>query len=138
MVTVFQPLLITPTSYPVYKGEDVAVRLDKLGGAGACNWILTDLQEMTKGDDFIVVRPRTDVALGTQYIVQCRDQNGEMAQSSIIVGSLPGDLDSNGIIDESEVQITMDKYFSGEPLNGVDIDKHQLFIHVEANITVNP
>jgi hypothetical protein len=138
IVTVFQPLLISPTSYPVYKGESVAVRFNKLGGSGACEWILTDLTEITKGPEFLVVRPRTDVELGTTYTVACRDQNGDTAQSKIIVGSLPGDLNGDGVIDDDEAQIAMDKYFNDEEsLNGVPMDKNQLFLHIESNLIFN-
>lgn len=137
-VTVFQPLLISPTSYPVYKGESVAVRFNKLGGSGACDWTMSDLTEITKSADSLVVRPRTDVALGTTYTVACRDQNGDKVESKIIVGSLPGDLDKNGAINDEEAQIAMDKFFNGEqPLNGVPIDKEQLFLHIENNLTIN-
>jgi len=130
-INVFQPLLISPTSYSVYKGESVAVRFYQLGGVGACDWQLADLQEVTRGDDFIVVRPRTDVELGHQYTVACRDQNGDVAQSSIVVGTLPCDLNGNVSIDEQEVAICMDKFFNGESLNGVTINNAQLYVNIE-------
>jgi len=113
-INVFQPLLISPSFYPVYKGESVAVRFDKSGGVGACDWQLADLQEVTRGDDFIVVRPRTDVELGHQYTVTCRDKNGDVAQSIIVVSDLPCDLDGTISIDEQEMQTCMDKFFNGE------------------------
>ena len=130
-INVEQPLLISPTSYSVYKGESVAVRFYQLGGVGACDWQLADLQEVTRGDDFIVVRPRTDVELGHQYTVACRDQNGDVAQSSIVVGTLPCDLNGNVSIDEQEVAICMDKFFNGESLNGVTINNAQLYVNIE-------
>ena len=130
-VTVFQPLLILPTSYPVYQGESVVVRFNKLGGLGVCDWHLGDLPEVIKGDDFVVVKPWTDVELGTQYVVACRDQNGDVAQSSIIVGTLLCDLDGSVSIDEQEVQICLDTFFNGENLNGVTINNVQLYVNIE-------
>jgi hypothetical protein len=84
-VNVFEPLLISPNSYMVYQGENVTVRFDKKGGAGKCDWALSDLQEVEKTDEYIVVRPATDVEVGTTYSVFCRDQNGDIAQANIIV-----------------------------------------------------
>ena len=136
-INVIQPLMISPAHYQVYKGESAAVRFNQLGGAGNCDWTLTDVQEIAKGDNFVVVRPRADVELGSKYSVGCRDQNGEVAKATITVGSLPADLDGNGVIDDEEVQICVDKFFDKEPLAGEKIDKRQLFLHVESNININ-
>jgi hypothetical protein len=84
-VNVFEPLLISPNSYMVSQGENVTVRFDKKGGAGKCDWALADLQEVEKTDEYIVVRPSTDVEVGTTYSVFCRDQNSDIAQANIIV-----------------------------------------------------
>jgi hypothetical protein len=86
-VNVFEPLLISPNSYMVSQGENVTIRFDKKGGAGKCDWALADLQEVEKTDEYIVVRPATDVEVGTTYSVFCRDQNGDIAQANIIVVS---------------------------------------------------
>jgi hypothetical protein len=131
-ITVIQPLIVSPVSYPVFRGEKVKVRFEKRGGAGACDWVLIDLQEVEKGDDYIVVRPRTDIELGKKYLISCHDQNGEVAQSEIVVGNLPIDLNADGIISEEEILICIDKFFKGERLNGVNMDRQQLFLHVEA------
>jgi hypothetical protein len=86
-VNVFQPLLFSPKSHSVYVGENVTVRFDKLGGAGKCDWIFTDLEVIEKKDNYVLVRPRTDVEVGTNYKVLCRDQNGDIAEADIIVVS---------------------------------------------------
>ncbi len=134
-VEVFQPLLISPNSHPVYVGENVKVRFDKLGGAGKCDWVLTDLQEIEKGDNYLVVKPRTDVEIGTTYSITCRDQNGDMTAADVIVGNLPADIDTNGLISDEELQVAIDNYFDNTPLNGVQLDDHDLFLTIEANFT---
>jgi hypothetical protein len=131
-ITVIQPLMVSPVSYLVYRGESVAVRFEKRGGFGVCDWNFTDLQEVEKGDDYIVVRPRTDVEFGTEYMVGCRDQDGAVAQSKIVVNGLLIDLDVDGFISEEEVLISIEKFFKGEELNGVKLDRRQLFLHLEA------
>ena len=136
-VTVFQPLLISPNSHPVYVGENVKVRFDKLGGAGKCDWVLTDLQEIDKADTYLVVKPRTDVEIGTTYSITCRDQNGDMAAADIIVGNLPADTDTNGEISDEELQAAIVSYFENTPLNGVQINKTELYLTVEANVENN-
>jgi hypothetical protein len=136
-VNVFQPLLLSPNSHPVYVGENVAVRFDQLGGAGKCDWVLTDLQEVEKADNHLVVRPRTDVEIGTTYTVTCRDQNGDMASADVIVGNLPADIDTNGVISDDELQNAINSYFENTPLNGVQINKTELYLTVEANIQNN-
>jgi len=95
------------------------------------------LQEVEKGDTYLVVRPRTDVEIGTTYNITCRDQNSEMTQADIIVGSLPADTDTNGQISDEELQAAIENYFNNTPLNGVQIDDRDLFLTIEANITVN-
>jgi hypothetical protein len=107
-VNVFEPLLLSPNSYLVYKGENVAVRFDKLGGAGKCDWVFTNLQQVEKEDNYVVVRPRTDVELGTTYHITCRDQNGDMTTADIIVGNLPADTDTNGEISDEELQAAIE------------------------------
>ena len=136
-VNVFQPLLISPNSHPVYVGENVAVRFDQLGGAGKCDWVLTDLQEVEKADNYLVVRPRTDVEIGTSYTVTCRDQNGDMASADVIVGNLPADTDTDGEISDEELQAAIESYFENSPLNGVQINKTELYLTVEANVENN-
>ncbi len=133
-VNVFQPLLLSPSSHPVYVGENVKVRFDKLGGAGKCDWVVTDLQEIKQADNYIVVQPRTDVELGTTYSITCRDQNGEMTQADIIVGNLPADTDINGLISGEELQIAIDSYFGELPLNGVQLDDSDLYLTIEASL----
>jgi hypothetical protein len=136
-VEVFQPLLISPNSHPVYVGENVKVRFDKLGGAGKCDWVVTDLQEIDKADNYIVVQPRTDVEIGTTYSITCRDQNGDMTAADVIVGNLPADTDTNGEISDEELQAAIVSYFENTPLNGVQINKTELYLTVEANIENN-
>ncbi len=131
VVTVAQSLMISPTSYSVYKGENVAVRFNKLGGTGKCDWILDGITEVTKGDDFLVIRPRTDVDMGTTYTVGCRDQVGDQAQASVTVTSLPADMDGDGKINDTEAEAGIDAYFGEKPLNGVSIDKTNLYDIVE-------
>ncbi len=136
-IEVFQPLLISPNSHPVYVGENVAVRFDKLGGAGKCDWVLTDLQEIDKADNYLVVKPRTDVEIGTTYSITCRDQNGDMTAADIIVGNLPADINTDSVISDEELQAAIDSYFANTPLNGVQMNKTNLYITVEANIANN-
>lgn len=62
-------------------------------------------------------------------------QNGEMLQSSIIIGSFPGDLDKNAIIDADEANLCFERFFAGETLGGVNMDKSQLYRHIEAFIS---
>jgi hypothetical protein len=136
-VNVFQPLLISPNSYSVYKGENVAIRFDKLGGSGKCDWTLGELQATDTGDNSLVVRPRTDVELGTTYNITCRDQNGDMVGADIVVSNLPADTDTNGEISDEELQAAIDSYFGNTPLNGVQMNKTNLYITVEANVENN-
>ncbi len=136
-VNVFQPLLISPNSHPVYVGENVAVRFDKLGGAGKCDWVLDGLTEIEKADTYLVVRPRTDVEIGTTYSITCRDQNGEMTGADVIVGNLPADTNSDSVISDEELQAAIESYFANTPLNGVQIDDRDLYLSIEANVTVN-
>lgn len=136
-VNVFQPLLISPNSHPVYVGENVAVRFDQLGGAGKCDWVLTDLQEVEKADNYLVVRPRTDVEIGSSYTVTCRDQNGDMASADVIVGNLPADTDTDGSISDDELENAINNYFNDLPVNGVQLDDRDLYLTIEANVRVN-
>jgi hypothetical protein len=133
MISVVQPLVLSPTFIPVYRGESAAVRISKVGGAGACDWSLIGLQELKdyKGPDYIVVRPRTDVKLGERYTVSCRDQAGDVAKSEILVTNLPIDLDANGIITEDEIAAAIERFFKDENIGKIKIDRSLLFLHLE-------
>jgi len=65
-------------------------------------------------------------------MVSCRDQDGAVAQSKIVVNGLLIDLDVDGFISEEEVLISIEKFFKAEELNGVKLDRRQLFLHLEA------
>ncbi len=122
-ITVIQPLIVSPVSHVVYRGVSDKLRFEKRGGSGGCDWILTDLDEVEKGDKYIVVRTPADGKVGKEYTVRCRDQNGEMAQSKIVVANLSVDLNGDGIISEEEILICIEKYFNRGMLNGVTIDR---------------
>jgi hypothetical protein len=130
-VSVIQPLIIRPVAYTFYKGHSKPVRFTYLGGAGLCEWLPENVQVVERGEHHIMVLPQAS-EVGTQSSISCRDQNGEMAKASLIVTNRPGDLDGNGTIDDTEAQIGIDKFFRRENLNGVKMDRTQLFLHLES------
>jgi len=130
-VTVIQPLIILPVSYTFYKGDAKPVRFTYLGSAGICDWLPENVQVVERGNHHIMVLPQAS-EVGTQSSISCRDQNGDIAKASLIVTNRPGDLDGNGFIDETEAQIGIDKFFRRENLNGVKMDRTQLFLRLEA------
>ncbi|MCP4699971.1 MAG: VWA domain-containing protein [Gammaproteobacteria bacterium] len=136
-VNVVEPLLLSPPLVTVYQGESSKVRFNATGLAGeACNWTLPQigLEEKGKGADFIVVQPRTDVEVGTKHEVSCQ-ANGKTTRANILVINLPGDLDNDGDIDAGEAKNAINAFFEeSKPLDGVKIDRIQLFMHVESFI----
>ncbi|HEW97308.1 MAG: hypothetical protein DRR16_21580 [Candidatus Parabeggiatoa sp. nov. 3] len=130
-ITVIQPLIIRPVSYTFYKGDSKPVRFTYLGGAGICDWLPENVQVVERGNHHIMVLPQA-TEVGTQSSISCRDQNADIARASLIVTNRPGDLDGNGSIDETEAQIGIDKFFRRENLNGVKMDRTQLFLHLES------
>ena len=82
-----------------------------------------------KTDNYIVIQPRTDVELGTQYQITCHDQKGNQAHSTITVAQLQNDLDSDGFINVDEASKSITLFFASD--RGID-DKTMLFFHLEA------
>ncbi|MCP4702358.1 MAG: VWA domain-containing protein [Gammaproteobacteria bacterium] len=138
-VTVVQKPLLAPTSYVAYQGESVKVRINRSGGTGACDWTYNELQPVMTGTDYLVVQPRTDVELGIQYLISCRDGKGDKVSSTITVGRLPGDLDKDGQIDSGEARHAIDKHFDQEDneVNGVGMDRALLYVHMDAFLAVS-
>jgi len=130
-ITVKQPLIILPVSYTFYKGESKPVRFTYSGGADICEWMPENVQVVEQRNNYIRVLPQA-TEVGTQSSISCRDQKGDIARASLIVTNRPGDLDGNGFIDETEAQIGIDKFFRRENLNGVKMDRTQLFLHLES------
>ncbi|SEH08954.1 VWA domain-containing protein [Candidatus Venteria ishoeyi] len=140
-IEVVQPLLLSPSTLTVYKGEQRNVRIAAKGAVGGkCDWVTNDQQALTEGADYIVVKPRTDVELGTKYSITCRDQGGNTKRANIIVSQLPGDLNSDGVIDNDEAQNVLDEFFNqnggDQNIGGVPIDRQKVFVHLELMVSV--
>ncbi len=141
-IEVVQPLILSPSTFTVYKGEQSNVRIVAKGAVGGCDWTLNNLQPLREEADYIIVKPRTDVEKGSKYTVTCRDQAGSIKRSNIIVSLLPGDLNGDGMIDDNEAQNVLDAFFQDNPdeqiVNGIPMkDKRELvYIHLELMVNV--
>jgi len=134
VINVYQPLKLTPETPTVYRGEYAKLRINKLGGIGKCEWSSNSLQEESSGgiikkaDDYVVVKPRTEVDFGTQYQVTCRDSvTFEEASSIITVAQLQNDQNSDGLIDDNEASTSIDQFFDGD----AGMNKTMLYLHLE-------
>ncbi len=126
------PLMITPASFVVYKGESSRLRVSAVGGAPPYDFVVKDVTEVTRGDDYIVVNPNTQVEVGTEYEVLCRDSSDEIATMKIVVSRLPGDINGDGMLDDSEMELVIRSYLEGGAVGGITVDDPTLvYKHAE-------
>ena len=132
IIEVKLPLLLSPSSYVVYKGESPRVRITALGGSPPYDFVVSGVEEIARGDDYVVVAPRTDVEEGTEYTVTCRDSTGETVSMKIVVSRLPGDINGDGKVDDSEMDLVIKSFTEGTPVGGVVVEDPSLvYKHIE-------
>ncbi|MBF0099457.1 MAG: VWA domain-containing protein [Desulfobacterales bacterium] len=135
-VEIYQPLSVSPTTATVYKSEkDVLIKVKAVGGTPPYEWILNDLEEVYIEKNYVVVKPRTDVLLGTKYEVICMDSVGSKETMSIVLSSLPGDVDQNGVISDPELDGTIDHFLNETPVQGTIINNILMYQHLDAYIS---
>ncbi|MBF0102329.1 MAG: VWA domain-containing protein [Desulfobacterales bacterium] len=121
-VTVSHPLEVSPAIYTLYKGEDAIVKVKAVGGFPPYRWITTNLEVVYEATDYISVRTPLAADISGEFSVICKDSMNAVTQMSIVITSIPGDINSNDQLEENEIQYVIDNFFIGNQLNGLQLN----------------